>query len=194
METFVYSIGVITCLVSLVCGFTLAYSGVNYILVRNNLNVFQKGVYMVSWSYVSMMVGYLFTMLLPIFITLLVANDMNHNFSFIKNQLNHGLNSIKTSIQEETKNDMKETRPTDNVEHSESCDCVENDCDEDKCCRVETSTSKVGDNEEETSELVKSNEEGSKSALELLTEEITQITQVENVTDGEQTEKLQTTD
>jgi hypothetical protein len=192
METFVFSMGVISCLVSLVCGVSLTWVGVKYIISRDNLNIFQKGTYMVAYTYTSMIVGYLLTCTFPILITALIINDARLDFSFIKKIVNQEDNNTKPVEQ-----NVSSTVPTDTVyssveqtdeqiEHSDSCDCQDDSCQCDKticesnqCCRATF----IAAEPSEINEVVTK----SKSVLDVLKEEITQIHQ------STEDDKLQTT-
>jgi hypothetical protein len=178
METFVFSMGVISCVVALICGVSLTWVGVKYIISRDNLNVFQKGTYMIAYTYTSMIVGYLLTCTFPILITALIVNDAKLDFSFIKRIFNQEDNNTKPVEQ-----NVSSTVPTETVyssveqtEHSDSCDCKDDSsqcdktiCESNQCCR---STFIAAETSTENDASIKS-----KSVLEVLKEEITQIQQ-----------------
>ena len=193
METFVYTMGVISCLTSLVCGFSLTWVGVQYILSRDNLNIFQKGTYMIAYTYTAMIVGYLLTCALPIFLTALIINDAKFNFSFIKKYVSQSVNTksyveenVSPAIPTDTEysplqNDETVEQTEEQAEHSEACDCEEDSCQcneticqANQCCRANFVASTQ---EEELNCCLNEAPVVSKSVLDVLKEEITQMHQ-----------------
>ena len=191
METFVYTMGVISCLTSLVCGLSLTWVGVQYILSKNNLNLFQKGTYMIAYTYTAMIVGYLLTCAFPIFLTAFIVNDAKFDFSFMKRYINQSVNTkssveqnVSPAIPTDTEYSPLQTdeQTEEQAEHSEAYDCEE---DSNQCCRANFVASTQ---EEELKCCLNEAQTESKSVLEVLKEEITQMHQTS------EDEKLQKTD
>jgi hypothetical protein len=211
MDELLYSLGVTTFIVGILCAFTFTTIGINYILVSKESNIFQKGIYMITWTYLSIVVGFLHTILFPLFTVFLISADAKLEFKYIKKYLNnansamHNLNTSNEEIKEEETNkdetnvdetnvdetNVEETNVEEtNVDECEciknDCECNVNDCDTNQCCKLISNNL----NEDENKSATKIVEE-SKSSLEILKDEITQI---QEKSDGELIERLQTVD
>jgi len=73
METFIYSLGVIYSIVSCICGSMLAYYLLSIIFSKDNYNIIQKIPIIISVSYICMIVGFIFTLLFPLFALLIIS-------------------------------------------------------------------------------------------------------------------------
>jgi hypothetical protein len=73
METFIYSLGVIYSIVSCISGSMLAYYLLGTIFSKNNYNIIQTISIIISISYVCIIVGFIFTLLFPLFVLIILT-------------------------------------------------------------------------------------------------------------------------
>ena len=73
METFIYSLGVIYCVVSCIYGSVFAYYLLSTIFSKNNYNIIQKFPIIISTSYVCMIIGFVLTLLFPLIVLLITS-------------------------------------------------------------------------------------------------------------------------
>jgi hypothetical protein len=75
MDTLIYSVGVTAFLSSLYVGVNIANIFIQYQLSQTKMHPVITCMFIISSMYVSMVVGFLFTILSPVFITAVIASD-----------------------------------------------------------------------------------------------------------------------
>ena len=75
MDTLIYSVGVTAFLSSLYVGVNIANIVIQYQLSQTKQNPMITYMFIVVFAYVSMIVGFIFTVLSPVFITAVIASD-----------------------------------------------------------------------------------------------------------------------
>jgi hypothetical protein len=164
--------GIVYMMISLVSGITFGYAGIKYIRSKN-LNIVLSPIYMLTCAYVSLVFGFLFTMIVPLLlVSMMVLNDdfklafilkpnETYNFSF-NNQTTQVEDNITTLVVDNKEvsnfdNNSDSTSEGDDMSISESSTTSEEkeECNDECTCENERCDTNC-DNKKNTENMINS--------------------------------------